>query len=72
MVLLKENGDVLQEWPEIVDFHYTSQKPVLDTYGQNSITIGGKVPPGKYKFKAVLKDQLSGKTAAKIVEFEIR
>ena len=53
MVLLKENGDILQEWPDIVDFHYTAQKPVLDLFGQNRITLGGQVPPGKYKFKAV-------------------
>ncbi len=72
MVLLKENGEVLQEWPDIVDFHYTAQKPVLDLFAQNSITLGGQVPPGKYKFKAVLKDQLSGKTATKIIDFEIR
>ena len=72
MVLMKENGEIVQEWPDIVDFHYTAQKPVLDLFAQNSITLGGQVPPGKYQFKAVVKDQLSGKTASKVIDFEIR
>jgi hypothetical protein len=72
MVLLNEKGETLQEWPNALDFHYTTKAPVMDLFAQNSITLGGQVPPGKYKFKAVLKDKLSGKTATKIVDFEVR
>lgn len=72
MALLEEHGEVLQEWKEIVSFHYTAQKPVLDLFGQNSINLGGKVPPGKYRFRSVLKDKLSCKKATKIIDFEIR
>ncbi|MFO7867614.1 MAG: hypothetical protein R6V02_12515 [Candidatus Aminicenantes bacterium] len=72
MVLMKEDGEVLEEWTDIVDFHYTAKRPVLDLFVRNNISLGGQVPPGKYQFKAVLKDQLSGKTAVKIIDFEIR
>lgn len=72
MILMNENGEVMQKWEDIVDFHYTAQKPVLDLFGQNSINLSGSVPAGKYRFKAVLKDQLSGKTVSKTIDFEIR
>ena len=72
MVLLDEKGEVLQEWPSALDFHYTTRTPVMDLWAQNNITLGGQVPAGKYKFKAVLKDKLSGRTAVKITDFEVR
>jgi hypothetical protein len=72
MVLLDEKEEVLQEWPNALDFHYTTRTPVMDVWAQNNITLGGQVPAGKYKFKAVLKDKLSGRTAVKIMAFEIR
>lgn len=72
MALLKTDGEVLQEWTDILNFHYTTKSPVMDLFAQNNITLGGQVPPGKYKFKAVLKDKLSGKTTSKTMDFEIR
>lgn len=72
MALLNTGGEVLQEWPDVLNFHYTTRTPVMDLYAQNSVTLGGQVPPGRYQFKAVLKDKLSGKTAVKVVDFEIR
>jgi len=72
MVLLDEKGEVLQEWPNALDFHYTTRTPVMDLWAQNNITLGGQVPAGKYKFKAVLKDKLGGRTAVKITDFEVR
>lgn len=72
MVLLDEREEVLQEWPNALDFHYTTRTPVMDLWAQNNVTLGGQVPAGKYKFKAVLKDKLSGRTAVKIMAFEIR
>jgi len=72
MVLLDEKGSVLQEWPNALDFHYTTRTPVMDLWAQNNITLGGQVPVGKYKFKAVLKDKLSGRTAVQIMDFEVR
>jgi len=35
-------------------------------------TLGGQVPAGKYRFKAVLKDTLSGRTSVKVMDFEVR
>ena len=72
MVLLDEKGEVLQEWPNALDFHYTTRTPVMDLWAQNNITLGGQVPAGKYRFKAVLKDKLSGRTAVKVMDFEVR
>jgi hypothetical protein len=72
MALLNPEGGVLQEWPNILNFHYTTRTPVMDLYAQNTVTLGGQVPPGHYKFKAVLKDKLSGKSAVKVVDFEVR
>jgi len=72
MVLLDEKGAVLQEWPNALDFHYTTRTPVMDLWAQNNITLGGQVPAGKYRFKAVLKDMLSGRTAVKVMDFEVR
>jgi hypothetical protein len=72
MALLNSNGEVLQEWPNVLNFHYTTKTPVMDLYAQNSVTLGGQVPPGNYQFRAVLKDKLSGKSAVKVVDFEVR
>ena len=72
MALLNSAGEVIQEWPNILDFHYTTRTPVMDLYARNSITLGGQVPPGHYRFKAVLKDKLSGKSVVKVADFEIR
>jgi len=72
MTLLKENGEVVSHWEDILTFHYTTQKPVMDLFAQNSINIKGQLPPGNYRFKATLKDKLSEKTAIHIVDFEIR
>ena len=72
MVLLDVKGKVIQEWANALDFHYTTRTPVMDLWAQNNITLGGQVPAGKYKFQAVLKDKLSGRTAMKIMDFEVR
>ena len=72
MVLLDEKGVALQEWPNALDFHYTTRTPVMDLFAQNSLDLGGQVPAGKYKFKALLNDKLSGRTAVRILDFEIR
>jgi hypothetical protein len=72
MTLLKENGEVVSHWNDILTFHYTTKKPVMDLFAQNSIELKGLLPQGKYKFKATLKDKLTEKTATYIIDFEIR
>ncbi len=72
MTILKENGEVVSHWNDILTFHYTTQKPVMDLFAQNSIELKGQLPTGKYKFKATLKDKLSEKTATHIIDLEIR
>ena len=72
MTLLRENGEVVHHWKEILTFHYTTKKPVMDLFAQNSIDLEGQLPAGNYQFRAVLHDKLSEKTATKTVDFEIR
>ena len=72
MTLLKENGEVVSHWTDILTFHYTTKKPVMDLFAQNSIDLKGQLPSGKYQFKATLKDKLSERTAVHTVDFEIR
>lgn len=71
MILLDSNGKTIGEWNDILKFHYTTKKPVMDLFAQNTIDLKG-LPPGKYTFKAVLKDQLSNKFVTEAIGFEIR
>jgi hypothetical protein len=72
IVFLSEKGEVLQEMNDALNFHYTAKMPVLDLFVQADLDLGGQIPAGKYKFKTVLKDKLSGKSATKIMDFEVR
>ena len=72
MALLDSRGEVMKEWVDILNFHYTTRTPIMDLYARNSVSLAGQVPPGRYQFRAVLKDKLSGKSAVKVVPFEIR
>jgi len=72
MVLMQEDGTVINEWEDILSFKYTSKKPVLDLFAENTIDLKGQLPSGKYKFKAILKDKLGEKTAEKIIDFQVK
>jgi hypothetical protein len=72
MALLRASGETLQEWPDVLDFHYTTKTPVMDLFAQNSLDLSGQLAAGTYKFRAVLKDKLSGRTAVRVVDFEVR
>lgn len=72
MILMDEEGKIINEWKDFLSFKYTSKKPVLDLFAENSIELDGQLPPGKYKFKAVLNDKLRGESVTKIIELEIR
>jgi hypothetical protein len=72
MVVLDAKGGVIQEWKDILDYHQKTRLPVLDVYAQNNLSLGDQLLPGKYTFKAVLKDKLSGKTATKTAGFEVK
>lgn len=72
MILLNQDETVISEWPDILEFHHRTNTPVMDVFAQNSLDFDGSIPPGKYKFKAVLKDKLRGESVSKIINFEIR
>lgn len=72
MTLLDAQGQVMQEWKDIVTYHQSTRRPILDVYAQNSVDFRGEVRPGKYAFKTVLKDKLSGQTAVWTAPFEVR
>ena len=71
MILMNEEGETIAEWTDILEFYLEANKPVLDLFAQNTIDLEG-LQAGKYRFKAVLKDQLKGETAVQIINFEIR
>jgi hypothetical protein len=71
MILMNAEEEVIAEWKNILEFYHEANKPVLDLFAQNTIDLEG-LPAGKYKFKAVLKDQLRGATARQVIDFEIR
>jgi len=72
MIVLDSKGAVIQEWKDILVYHQSTRLPALDVYAQNNVSLGGQLASGKYTFKAVLKDQLSGKTATKTAEFRVK
>jgi len=71
MSVLTAEGKVIYEKEDALSFHYTTKSPVMDLFATNTITLTG-LASGKYKYKATLKDKLRNKTAAKIVDFEVR
>jgi hypothetical protein len=71
MIVLDAKGNTLLNKADALDFHYTSKTPVLDLYATNSLDVSG-LAPGKYQFKAVLKDKLRNMQIAKIAEFTIK
>ena len=71
MIVLDAKGNILLNKADALDFHYTSKTPVLDLYATNSLDVAG-LAPGKYQFKAVLKDRLRNKQIAKTAEFTIK
>ncbi len=71
IVLLSEQGETLYEAKELLSFHYISRSPVFDLYATNSLNLGS-LPPGKYTYKAVLRDKLKETTAEFSLPFSIR
>lgn len=72
MILLDASGKPIISREDILNFRHSSQSPVLDLYAQNSINLQGKLPPGSYTFKAVLKDRLGDKTAVHTIDFTVK
>lgn len=71
MALFTDKDKLIIQKEDALNFHYTTKSPVMDLYATNSINLTG-LAPGKYKFKATLKDKLKGKKAEKMVEFEVK
>ncbi len=70
VVLLSARGDELYRNEGMLNFHYTSRKPVFDLYGTNSLTLGN-LPAGKYVYKIILHDKLKDATAEFSAPFTI-
>jgi len=71
MALYTAKDELIIQKEDALSFHYATKSPVMDLYATNIITLTG-LAPGKYKYKAILKDKLRGKKAVKIVEFDIK
>jgi hypothetical protein len=70
IVLLTDKGKVLYEQEELLNFRYSSRSPVFDLYATNSLDLG-ELSPGKYIYKAVLRDKLKGVTAEYTLPFAV-
>jgi hypothetical protein len=69
-VLLSEKGETLYEEKELLNFHYVSRSPVFDLFATNSLNLGS-LPPGKYTYKAVLRDRLKDAKVEYALPFSI-
>lgn len=72
LIILNDRGEIVQEWKDLLEYHNSTRVPALDVYAQNTLTLGGELPPGKYTFKAVLKDKIKGKTATHTANFQVK
>jgi len=59
IVVLAEDGKVLYEEPEALDFRHVSRSPVFGLYTTNTLSLAD-LGPGDYVYKAVLHDKLKG------------
>jgi len=72
MILLDAKGKILFSREDLLNFHYTTKRPVMDLFAQNSLDIKGQLSAGKYTLKLVLKDQLRGNSVEKVIDFELK
>lgn len=70
IVLLAQNGQVLYEEPEVLNFRYTSRSPVFGLYATNSLNLAD-LPPGEYVYKAVLRDKFKESSAEHTLAFTV-
>ncbi len=54
----------------MLDFHYTSRSPVFDLYATNNLNLGN-LPPGRYTYRAVLRDKLRDGSVELTLPFRI-
>jgi hypothetical protein len=69
---LYQDGELVQEWKDFLQFKYASHKPAMDLFARNSVDFEGRLPAGMYSLKLSIKDQLSGKSAETSVDFELK
>jgi hypothetical protein len=70
MVLFSETGEELLRADDALNFNYLTTSPVLDVYASNTLELGD-LPPGKYRFQAVIHDKLRNADAEYTLVFEI-
>jgi len=58
MILLKENREIIQEWKDILNFHYITRTPVMDFFAQNSLDLLVFLLGGQHKIEPVIKLEL--------------
>lgn len=71
MQVLDESGNVIFNKKDALNIHLISKSPLFDIFFQNSMNVEG-LPPGKYKFKAILYDQLKNQSASAEIEFSVK
>jgi len=70
MIIETPEGERILDMPDGLNYNFKARSPVLDLYAQNTINLG-KLPPGEYKFTAVLHDKLKKADAKQSYTFEV-
>ena len=70
MIVLTVEGEELLNLEEALNFNYQTTSPVLDIFAKNTLTLGN-LPPGMYRFRAVIHDKLRNTEAGHSYDFEV-
>ena len=70
VVLKKEDGEVIYEAANALNFNHQTSSPLMDVFASNSLNFG-KLAPGKYQFEAIIHDKLKKEDATFTYKFEI-
>ena len=70
MILRNSEGRELMKNQKALNFNYQTVAPVLDVYATNSLELG-ELPPGDYKYEAIIHDVLRDARASTTYAFSI-
>ena len=70
ILLLDDEGEVLDERLGFLSMHFNTATPLLDIYVKNDLLLTA-APPGKYTYKIVLHDVFQDESVVETIDFEV-
>jgi len=70
VLLKKEDGEVIYEAENALNFNRQTSSPLMDIFASNSLNLG-MLHPGKYQFRAIIHDKLKKEDATFTYKFEV-